>query len=250
MKPEQIRLRQLLTETMTLLCKNELKFDRGMRIEGVVGITLDDSDVFIVHVNERILLPKIEPASETSCRDIESTVLTNASLAVYENSHCKNANRPTDHIPSCSSGVDCEIHRDVKSETRSDDDNDVIIVRVNDAVEKRQRLKWNQISNNLVAGHEAEDASSIELQQSAESVKCSIKRSSIAQDNEDCVPKTSVPNELLWPDDSFVGNISVQCATRPSNLADTVQYASFPRWCDSSALHNMYPASTSDFHVV
>ena len=52
MKPEQERLRLLLTDTVTMLCKGGLKFQNELKIEGVIGITLDNSEAFIVHVNE------------------------------------------------------------------------------------------------------------------------------------------------------------------------------------------------------
>ena len=55
MKPDQDRVKVLLAETITLLCKNGLSFRKELKIEGVVGITVDDNEVFIVHVNEELL---------------------------------------------------------------------------------------------------------------------------------------------------------------------------------------------------
>jgi len=54
MKPEQQRVHNVLMDTITLLCKNSLQFNRNLRIEGVIGITTDSSDVFLVHINETI----------------------------------------------------------------------------------------------------------------------------------------------------------------------------------------------------
>jgi len=54
MRADQERVRELLTDTVTLLCKNGLHFGARLRIEGVLGITIDDSDVFIVHINESL----------------------------------------------------------------------------------------------------------------------------------------------------------------------------------------------------
>lgn len=53
-KPDQSRLTTLLTDTVVLLCKNGLNFQSTLRIVGVLGITIDDSDVFIVHLNENV----------------------------------------------------------------------------------------------------------------------------------------------------------------------------------------------------
>ena len=53
MKADQERVRNLLTDTVTLLCKNGLQYQTELRVQGVLGITLDNSDVFIVHINEK-----------------------------------------------------------------------------------------------------------------------------------------------------------------------------------------------------
>ena len=53
MKADQERVRDLLTDTVTLLCKNGLQYQTELRVQGVLGITLDNNDVFIVHINEK-----------------------------------------------------------------------------------------------------------------------------------------------------------------------------------------------------
>lgn len=52
MKPDQERIKTLLADTVTLLCRNGLHFRQQLCVQGVLGITVDDSDVFIVHINE------------------------------------------------------------------------------------------------------------------------------------------------------------------------------------------------------
>ncbi len=53
MKPEQERVKNLLTDTVTLLCKNGLHYGKEMKVQGLLGITLDEEEVFVVHINER-----------------------------------------------------------------------------------------------------------------------------------------------------------------------------------------------------
>ena len=53
MRPDQERVKNLLTDTVTLLCKNGLQFTRELKVQGLLGITTDDNDVFVVHINER-----------------------------------------------------------------------------------------------------------------------------------------------------------------------------------------------------
>lgn len=54
LKADQLRVKALLAETITLLCKNGLHFKTKFSIEGLIGITLDDDDIFLVNINETI----------------------------------------------------------------------------------------------------------------------------------------------------------------------------------------------------
>ena len=51
---EQERVRQLLTEAITVLCKNGLKYSSKFCVEGLLGITLDDNDILLVNIRETI----------------------------------------------------------------------------------------------------------------------------------------------------------------------------------------------------
>ena len=52
MKADQERVKTLLTDTVSLLCKNGLQFSKELKVQGLLGITLDNDDVFVVHINE------------------------------------------------------------------------------------------------------------------------------------------------------------------------------------------------------
>ena len=52
MKPEQERVKTVLIDTVALLCKNGLSYERELKIEAVIGVTTDETDVFLVHINE------------------------------------------------------------------------------------------------------------------------------------------------------------------------------------------------------
>jgi len=54
MREEQEKLKKLLHDTVSMLCRNGLHYERHLRIEGVIGITVDDDDVFLVHINNTI----------------------------------------------------------------------------------------------------------------------------------------------------------------------------------------------------
>lgn len=71
MSPEQERLKNLLTDTVTLLCKNGLKYQSNLRIEGLLAVSLDNSEVFFVHISETtgdpVVLNAPEQNSDTEC---------------------------------------------------------------------------------------------------------------------------------------------------------------------------------------
>ena len=48
------RVKTLLKETVTLLCKNGLEYKNSFRIEGLLGITIDEEDVFLINLNESV----------------------------------------------------------------------------------------------------------------------------------------------------------------------------------------------------
>ncbi len=51
---DQAKLRSLLTEAVTLICQSGLRYENALKIEGLLGVTLDDTDLFIVNINERV----------------------------------------------------------------------------------------------------------------------------------------------------------------------------------------------------
>jgi len=51
---EQKRLRHLITETVTVLCQSSLNFRSKFTVEGLLGITVDDTDVFLINIHEVI----------------------------------------------------------------------------------------------------------------------------------------------------------------------------------------------------
>ncbi|KAI0229555.1 hypothetical protein LSAT2_020007 [Lamellibrachia satsuma] len=48
------RVRSLLTEAVTLLCKNSVFYKTELIIEGLLGVTVDTKDVFLVNINQKV----------------------------------------------------------------------------------------------------------------------------------------------------------------------------------------------------
>ena len=75
-RSDKQRIRDVLTQTIVSLCHTGLNFNKQMTVEGLLGITLDNNDVFLVNIKE-VLQPAFgstedspgSPASEKSGRD-------------------------------------------------------------------------------------------------------------------------------------------------------------------------------------
>lgn len=66
----KIRVKKLLTEAVTLLCKNSIPYGAELNIEGLLGITVDASDVYLVNINEKV---KNDANSESVYSTVESS---------------------------------------------------------------------------------------------------------------------------------------------------------------------------------
>ena len=54
LKEDQATLQALLRETIVLLCKNGLQFNKGLSIDALIGITTDDESTFLLKLEETI----------------------------------------------------------------------------------------------------------------------------------------------------------------------------------------------------
>ena len=72
MKSDQARVSKLLVDTITLLCKNGLVYNEKITVQGLLGITVDNNEVFLVHVNEQIAGSAGVPSSEQSTKKVST----------------------------------------------------------------------------------------------------------------------------------------------------------------------------------
>lgn len=84
-KADQARVRDLVAETVTLLCKNGLDFQSEFSIQALIGITLDKSDVFLVSFNETVLAS--DDARKATGKPMESDCDLLYTGDAYQNRH-------------------------------------------------------------------------------------------------------------------------------------------------------------------
>lgn len=61
LKADQQQVKALLTETITLLCKNGLHFKSEFCVEGLIGVTLDQDEVFLINIKETVVRTEQPP---------------------------------------------------------------------------------------------------------------------------------------------------------------------------------------------
>ena len=54
MKHDQERVKNLIMDTVKLVCRNGLSYNFELKVQGLIGITLDQEEVFIIHMDERM----------------------------------------------------------------------------------------------------------------------------------------------------------------------------------------------------
>jgi len=54
MKTDEQRMRDVLVDTIRLLCRTGIDYSRRLRVQGLLGITVDDEHVFLIHVDDFI----------------------------------------------------------------------------------------------------------------------------------------------------------------------------------------------------
>lgn len=66
------RLKELLTDTITLLCKNGLEFEHELSVDALIGVTLDKKQVVLLSIRENVVHSAKEPQNTTS-KDFHET---------------------------------------------------------------------------------------------------------------------------------------------------------------------------------
>ncbi|KAK2146196.1 hypothetical protein LSH36_625g01015 [Paralvinella palmiformis] len=101
LKADQERVKTLLKDTITLLCRNGLTFKSKFSIEALIGVTLDDSDVFLISINELIQTEKVHEELE---KETENASGVDSPISPSEGSRDKKRRRTHVKIEASLSG--------------------------------------------------------------------------------------------------------------------------------------------------
>merc|ERR1712168_1501338 len=88
----------LIKDTIKLLCKNAVSYKEKLCIEGLIGVRIDDSDVFFVHISENI--------SYDNIKDVSSEYLQNDITSNEDNLDNYNVTTITNNIETSEEKVE------------------------------------------------------------------------------------------------------------------------------------------------
>ena len=54
MKPDQERVKSVLIDSIVIMCQKGLNFNCELKLQGVIGITVDYNESFVIHINQTI----------------------------------------------------------------------------------------------------------------------------------------------------------------------------------------------------
>ena len=84
------QITKLLKETVVMLCKNGISFEGQMRVQGLIGVTLNDGTVILVHMNECVnedgysaADKPVENPADVSAKDITNKQYAKSHAASY-----------------------------------------------------------------------------------------------------------------------------------------------------------------------
>ena len=132
-REEQERVRTLLCDTITLLCRNGLSFKTEFNISAVIGITLDKEDVFLVDIRETIKSANGEASDSGESEKRDSETPSRKSRKRRKRSHSAedrvNSDSDAEALNSGNKDDAVQERLEVKSEvmTENDDENLVFI---------------------------------------------------------------------------------------------------------------------------
>ena len=79
-KADLERVKTVLKDTITFLCRNGLTFKSNLCVEALIGVTLDDDDVFLISIHELVTSEKAKENDNVPLHyngEIHPVVLTN-----------------------------------------------------------------------------------------------------------------------------------------------------------------------------
>ncbi len=118
-KSDKHKIQQLLSEAITVLCKNGLNFKSHVNVEALIGITLDDDEVLLVSVRETIPNQQAQKVLAASA---------------FESSHPKalpSRKRPAQHIsvPANSDIIETDSGEPPSKRLDEEEDDEVIQIK-------------------------------------------------------------------------------------------------------------------------
>jgi len=132
---EQERVRSLIADTVSLLCKNGLHYTKEFSIEGLLGITLDHDEVFLVNIKEIVKSEMCKDDSVDSASASEDNGSAHPSARKRRRKRRKNTTEANQDADSDSDNDASSLHQDGEPRSKNikqeneDSSDDLVFVK-------------------------------------------------------------------------------------------------------------------------
>lgn len=172
LKVEQERVKTLLADTITLLCRNGLSFKSEFCISALIGITLDKHDVFLVDIRETIKNNVAEDsAGESDSQSVEKKLSKRKRRKRRRSSEASQSASDTHTQDSRHSDFEqptAKIKREQNHEDNEyDDDSDLVLIKSEPGLQD-SNLSMLGSFNQTVGSHQTLSVDQSILSQSGE----------------------------------------------------------------------------------
>lgn len=127
-REDQERVKTLISDTITLLCRNGLTFKSKFCINALIGITLDEDDVFLVDIRETVKTLgadiAAEEANDVHNPDCTSLVAANSPSRKHKKSRKRAYTDDSSELRPIESASELgSVHGDVETDNEKMEDN-------------------------------------------------------------------------------------------------------------------------------
>jgi len=149
MIPDQESIQRMIHDTVSLLCRNTLSHDVAIRIQGLIGVTVDESKVFLVQFDESYG-SDVSGTERSKQRNLDGASSPNASMTDPPKSNARKR-------PRLSEATDPATPCDTSAQQSAAVEGDCDVIFVADEVsDNHVKLEFDQfrsfVDNNFQAG--------------------------------------------------------------------------------------------------
>lgn len=219
LKRDKLRLKQMLSDSVTLLCRAGLPFESKFQVEALIGITLDDNEVVLVSfketmANNGLLVSDTEhnnnDEDEEEIKDDENSNSENTNLPLTDMAKCLKWELPSHDCATNGDDLpfDDDDYRDPQQFVEAcSDQNYANLSKIQTQKQKKRRIRERKLQTAAAIKYEPSDNDGIEYDQDfadSKSFQEQFDLRPLSPNDDDCMivkSEDSGKNDCYGPDE-------------------------------------------------